>query len=89
MYRSSISSEMMVLFSKGLINEGPGHRHCRVLKTHHCCLAGNACEVLCLLMSRVLIETLMLKLRNGCDAEPIGSKELQLTDSREPSREEV
>ena len=31
----------------------------------------------------------LVTLRNGLGAEPIGSKELKLTDSREPSREEV
>ena len=36
-------------------------------------------------MKTVLLATL----RNGLGAEPIGSKELKLTDSREPSREEV
>ena len=31
----------------------------------------------------------LVTLRGGLGTEPIGSKELKLTDSREPSREEV
>ena len=47
-------------------------------------------NVLCLLVFRLDYGYAVFgSLRNGLGAEPIGSKELQLTDHREPSREEV